>query len=67
MPEWKNLLVSKPISARGRVLETAGSPTLDLRPRSVRRLQLVSLVLLVVSLTLWLVSNLVRGNLRDRQ
>jgi serine/threonine-protein kinase len=64
MPEWKDLLVSKPISARGRMLETAGSPSLDLRPRSVRRLQLVSLVLLVVSLTLWLVSNLVRGNLR---
>lgn len=63
MPDWTELLVSKPISARERVLETAGSPSLDLRPRSVRRLQLVSLVLLVVSLTMWFVSNLVRGNL----
>lgn len=63
MSDWKDLLVSKPISARGHVLETADSPPLDLRPRSVRRLQLVSLVLLMVSLTLWLVSNLVRGNL----
>lgn len=64
MPDWKDLVVSKPISARGQVLETASSPSLDLRPRSVRRLQLVSLVLLVVSLTLWLVSNLVQGSLR---
>lgn len=63
MPDWKDLLVSKPTPARGHVLETAGSPSLDLRPRSVRRLQLVSLVLLVVSVTLWLVSNLVRENL----
>lgn len=64
MAERKDLLVSKPITARGHVLQAAGSPSLDLRPRSVRRLQLVSLVLLVVSLTLWLVSNLVRRNLR---
>lgn len=64
-PGRQDLLLSKAAVALGGDASAALSPSLAARPRSVRRLQLVSLVLMAVSLTTWLISNLATGHLRD--
>lgn len=64
MPGVNDILVSKPMVAQEATFDTARAPSSDQRPRSVRRLQLVSLVLLVVSFSTWLISNVLREQLR---
>jgi len=54
----------------GRAMRLAGyqetlSPSLAPRPRSIRRLQFVSLLRIGITLTMWLTTNLVQGHLRD--
>ena len=64
-PENREQLVAKPMTAERGIDTTILSPSLAARPRSIRRLQLVSLVLASMALTVWLSVNLLQGNLRD--
>ena len=58
-------LVSKPVAAGKGIAKTTLSPSLAPRPRSIRRLQFVSLLRIGITLTMWLTTNLVQGHLRD--
>ncbi len=64
-PRQREYLLSKPELAQGGFAGASRVSPLSPRSRSVRRLQLVSIVLMVVSLTIWLTTNLVQGHLDD--
>lgn len=63
--EPREHVTSKPDAAARGIAKMAQSPSRAHRPRSIRRLQIVSLLMIGIILVMWLTTNLVQGHLGE--